>query len=145
MKKFTDAEIKFVKETKFTPTVYQCGEYNKTPFKTFAEAEKVAKEKYNVDLESFLDKCLDDNDSDAISLEYAATYLFYSFFTRDELMGMDIDDGLKFLQDFKYFCGFRKWDEFSTALAIDDAIRIYDGILEFYLEDGHMWNKEKYE
>lgn len=142
----TDKEVQFVKDTKFTPTVYQCDTYSSTPFKDYAEAEKVAKEKYGVDLAEFLKKNLEQEDTDGISLEYVATYLFYEFFSCEDLIDMASnrpEKGLEWLQDYRYHFGFRKWD---LDLAVDEmweAVMVYEGKRDFYItEDGQVWNKD---
>lgn len=140
MRQLAENEIKFFKETNFTPTVFQCDEYSRTPFHSYAEAEKAAKEKYSINLDSLLTDCL--NDSDSISLEYDATYLLHTFFTQDELKEMKAKEALKFLQDFKYFNGFRKWSEEQAEVEIQEALQIYDGVRKFVDVDGDVWNKE---
>ena len=144
MRLLTKDEIRFVKETHFTPTVYQCDEYDKTPFKDFDEAVEVAKNKYNIDLNEFIDKNLnvDNDDGDGISLEYVATYLFYCFFTKEELSHMTDEEATKFLKDYRYYNGFRKWDD-GNLIYVIEAIEVYNGEKVFYLEDdANVWNIE---
>lgn len=143
MKRLTEKEIAFIKETHFTPTVLQCDEYDKTPFRDYAQAEIAAKEKYGIVLKDLMEKCAADDDIDEISLEYAATYILYTFFSKEELSGMRISDALRFLMDFRYYLGFRKWDRSQAADCLEEAIQIYDGAREFYPERGHMWNRTK--
>jgi len=146
MKRLTPEEIKFVKETKFTPTVYQCDQYYLTSFDDYTDAAKVAKEKYGVDLDKFIAKNIAAslNDADAISLDYVAIYLLYSFFTKDELEKMTPKEALSWLMEYRYYFGFRKWAEQDAANAIYDAIAIYDGAAEFYDQpDGNVWCREK--
>ena len=144
MRSLTKDEIRFVKETHFTPTVYQCDEYDKTPFKDFDEAADVAKNNYNIDLKEFIDKNLNiyNDDSDYISLEFTATYLFYCFFTKDELKKLTDEEATKFLKDYRYYNGFRKWDSDNLRF-VQEAIESYDGKRVFYLVDGtNVWNVE---
>lgn len=141
MRQLTDNEIKFIKETHFTPTVFQCDEYVKTSFKNLAEAEKAAKEDYAVDLTALYNACVEE--CDGISLEYEATYLFHTFFTRDELVNLTPEKALQFLQDFQYFFGYRKWPLDFAADEVQEAIEIYDGKREFQIIDGAIWNREK--
>lgn len=161
MTQLTDDEIRFVKETRFTPTVYQCGQYYMTSYtdervalgddyaarvaeyekKWYGVAEKDAKERYGVDLGAFLEKS-DADDSDVISLEYAATYLLYCFFTKSELERLTNDEAIRFLQNYKYYGGFRKWD-YDCSLYIKEAIDAHDGLRVFYIEeDGNVCNAE---
>lgn len=143
MKRLTDKEIKFIKETRFTPTILQCDEYDRTPFRNYSQAEKAAKVDYGIDLAELMEKCAADDDIDEISLEYAATYILYTFFSKKELLDMKVSDALRFLMNFRYYFGYRKWDESKTAECMTEAIQIYDGAREFYVECGHMWNREK--
>ena len=146
MLQLTKNEIRFVKETGFTPTVYQCDEYSRTTFKDYNMASKVAKDEYDVDLDEFIHKNIgiDLEDSDGISLEYVATYLFYCFFTKEELELLSPKDGLKWLQGYRYFFGFRKWDEMFTTIEINEAIEVYKGTRVFYLQDdGNVLNARK--
>ena len=169
MKQLTDKEIKFVKETGFTPTVWQCSEWNRTIFtdekfncsghsfkdrdeyndKWFSVASDYAKEKYGFDLTTFLNKNLgiDLNDSDGISIEFVATYLLYCFFTKEELENLSNQKALDFLQDYRYYFGFRKWyvgDMHYRMPYIDEAIEVYNGERVFYLQDdGNVWNTRR--
>lgn len=143
MVKLTPEEIRFVNETKFTPTVYQLDEYPRTIFKNFDEAQTLAKKIYNFDLNDFLRKNLEQDDIDSISLEYVATYLFYSFFSKEDLNNMTPEFGLKWLQDYRYYNGFRKWDLDYICNEIKEALEIYSGKREFYItEDNQIWNRE---
>lgn len=142
MKALTDKEIQFIKETDFTPTVIQCNEWNRTPFETVEDASAYTLYNYGFNLVDLLDKLFDD--CDGISGEYNATYLFYTFFTKQELMELTPEKGLKWLQDFKYFCGYRKWDIEFVEKEINEALEIYNGTREFYeTESGDIWNREK--
>lgn len=145
MRELTSQEIKFVKDTHFTPTVYQCDEYYKTPFKDYNDAFKCAQEEYNFNLDEFLDKNIsaDLDDADGISLEYVATYLLYAFFTVDELRTMSAKEALNWLQDYRYYGGFRKWSESLARIEILDAIGIHEDVNVLYeTEDGNIWFRE---
>lgn len=147
MKKLTEQEIKFIKETGWTPTVHQCDEYkrtNRSPYyiDSCAEAQNIASEDFNIDLISLYDKLCNEENSDGISLEYDATYLLYTFFTADELVDLDSAWALKWLQDFKYYFGYRNWSERDVDNAIYEALEIYGGKREFYEENDEMWNRE---
>ncbi len=147
MKRLTEQEINFIKKTGWTPTVYQCNEYkrtNKAPYyiDSFAEAQNIAREDFNIDLFELCNKLCNLENSDWISLEFEATYLLYTFFTPEELLEMDNTWALNWLQDFKYYFGFRKWNERDVETCIQEALRIYAGTREFYEQDGEMWNRE---
>ncbi len=170
MKALTENEVAFVKETGFTPTVWQCGEYYRTIFtkekvewtgddddysgrrQAYEEhfyniAKETARNEYNVDLDNFIQKNLsvDLNDYDSISLEYVAAYLFYLFFTEEELLKLTDEEATKFLKDYRYYFGFRKWDGGNLGY-VNDAIRAHRGEIEFYeTEDGNVWWRECYE
>lgn len=136
-------EIKFVKEVHFTPTVYQLNEYSRTPFKDYEDCKKVANKLYHFDLDDFIKKNLNQKDTDEISLEYTATYLFYTFFTEDELEELSEDDALKWLEDYRYYRGFRKFDPDQVLTSIDEALEVYYGVREFYIsDDNQIWNRE---
>ena len=156
MKYLTDNEWKFIKETKFTPTVFQCNEYHKTTFanlcdkedeqRNFNVAQAIAKSYYDVDLKELIDKASDGDDG--ISLEFAAPYILYNLYTRDELVAMSNKQALEALRDFKYFCGWRKADEMDGRIALYEAIKMHDGEVAFTDEfDGDVWFtvEEKYE
>ena len=164
MRKLTENEVAFVKETGFTPTVWQCGEYYRTIFtkervelegddysgrrQAYEEhfynvAKETARNEYNVDLDKFIQKNLsaDLDDYDGISLEYVAAYLFYLFFTEEELLKLTDEEATKFLQDY-YYCGFRKWDDGKLGY-VNDAIRAHRGEIEFYedTDDNVLWRE----
>lgn len=147
MKKLTNKEIDFIKKTGFTPTVFQCDEYSRTnvaPYyiDSFAEAQNIAREDFDVDLEVLLEKTLNEEEIDEISLEYEATYLLYTFFTSEELLEMDNTWALNWLKDWKYFGGYRKWDESLVENEILEALEIHAGTREFYDQDGSVWNRK---
>lgn len=172
MKRLTPNEIQFVKDTGVTPTVYQCDEWYRTIFtdekveydnnkdhkdylirkeayanKYFKIASDYAAEKYGVDLDAFMDKNLNihNGDSDGISLEYVAVYLLYSFFTKEELENLTSEKAIEWLQNYRYFGGFRKWYG-DCGIYIGDAIKAHEGLIEFYEEpDGNVWYREIYE
>lgn len=143
MKVLTKNEIKFVNDTKFTPSIYQCGDYDRTIFKNYMEARKTANKYYGFDLDVFIEKNLDQEDFDSISLEYVATYLLYTFFSKEDLMSMSPETGLKWLQDYRYWLGFRQWDIEFVATEISEALEVYNGLREFYITaEGQVWNRE---
>lgn len=165
MRQLTQNEINFVKATKFTPTVYQCDQFYLTtytdercgyePSETYHDRrekyskkwmkiiKKDAKERFDVDLDEFIDKNLsvDNGDYDGISLEFVATYLLYTFFTKEQLENLTNEAAVEFLQDYRYFFGFRKWyagDMHYRLPYIDEAIEIYNGERVFYVEEDHQ-------
>ncbi len=146
MKRLTEQEINFIKDTGWTPTVQQCNEYkrtNKAPYyiDSFAEAQNIAREDFNIDLIELYDKTCNLENSDSISLEYDATYLLYTFFTKEELEKLTDEEVTQWLKDFKYFCGYRKWDG-GNLVYVNEAIEIYEGTREFFDMNGDVWNRE---
>ena len=163
MKQLTEQEIKFIKETGWTPTVYQCAEWYKTIWtdeklelgqnyrelreayenKYRAIAEEVAQNQYGFDLNDLYKKCTEE--SDGITLEEMAPYLFYIFFTKDELEKLTDETATKWLKDFQYYCGYRKWDG-GNLKYVYEALDVYSGDRVFYLQDdGEVWNISKSE
>ena len=162
MKKLTKTEINFIKETGWTPAVEQCNEWERTIFvnlfnkatfkkKHLDEDGYVVNEfsnkvneyvlkTYNIDTIDLYKKFTEE--SDAISLEYEATYLFYTFFTKEELEKLTDEEATKWLKDFQYFSGYRKWDG-GNLIYVNEALEVYAGTREFYEEqDGEIWNRE---
>ena len=161
MKQLTEQEIKFIKETGWTPTVYQCDEWYKTiwtdehleigPESTYKERKEAysakyeelafnTAKKYGVDLGKLYKKCTDNSDS--ISLEYEATYLFYILFTKEELELLTDEEATEFLKNFQYYLGYRKWDG-GNLQYVQEALEVYNRTRVFYLEnDSDVWNIE---
>lgn len=156
MKRLTEQEINFIKDTGWTPTLHQMG-YSENELKRThlyqVQNIPVSPEMMQLQFESFANQYgfnLDDlynktcnlENSDGISLEYEATYLFYTFFTKEELEKLTDEEATKWLKDFKYFFGYRKWDD-GNLVYVKEAIEIYEGTREFYEEyDGDIWNRE---
>lgn len=158
MKPLTKEEIKFIKETGWTPTVQQTDEWTRTIFADnyiptqdayeletkygndwrFVYVEKYAKDNYDVNLDELYKKCTDKADS--ITLENDATYLFYTFFTLEELEKLTNEQATKWLQDFKYYSGYRKWIE-GNLQYVDEAISVYKKQSAFYIDedDDNIW------
>ena len=162
MKQLTENEIKFIKETGWTPTVEQCGEWGRTVFPSLFGKADFKKEYLDEDgyvVDEFSDKVNEyvlktydidtvdlykkfTEESDAISLEYEATYLFYTFFTKEELEKLTDEEATKWLKDFQYFSGYRKWDG-GNPIYVNEALEVYAGTRELYEEqDGEIWNRE---
>ena len=155
MKWLADEEIKFMKETGWTPTVTQANEWNRTIFfKLFgkgdvaegedaadwflSKASDYALKEYSVNLSELYNKCTEEHDD--ISLEYEATYLFYLFFSKDELEELTDEKATDFLQDFQYYFGYRKWSA-GNLRYVQEAIEAHNGTRLFYLTpDGEVWN-----
>ena len=161
MKQLTENEIKFIKETGWTPTVEQCNEWGRTVFPSLFDKANFKKEyldeggyavnefsnkvneyvlkTYGIDTVDLYKKFTEE--SDAISLEYEATYLFYAFFTKEELEKLTDEEATKWLKDFQYFSGYRNWDG-GNLIYVYEAIDIYNGARELYIQDDSVWNRE---
>lgn len=147
MKQLTEQEIKFIKETGWTPTLFQMNydesELKRTKFAGLtreqgAKAFHQEMEKYGIVIKDLYDKCIEEYDG--VSLEYEATYLFYTFFTKEELEKLTDEAATKWLKDFQYYFGYRKWDSGNLIYA-QEALEVYNGTRLFYLElDGEVWN-----
>lgn len=137
MKVLKQNEIDFLKKTGFTPTIYQCNEWSRTSVGSLEKAEKIAAE-YGIDLHEFYSVLMEEYDS--ISLENEAAYILSVFFANEELAKMTDADALKFLQDWKYHLGFRKWSEWDAMNAIAEAQRIHEGFTKVTSDaDGNLW------
>ena len=155
MKKLTEQEINFIKDTGWTPTLHQMGysenelkrthlyqiqnipvspEMMQLQFESFAN-------QYGFNLNDLYEKTCNLENSDSVSLKYEATYLFYTFFTQEELEKFTDEQATTWLQDFKYYFGYRKWDG-GNLIYVKEAIEVYEGTREFYEQDGEMWNRE---
>ncbi len=152
MRRLTEQEIKFLKETGWTPTKYQMNsdvEYKNAKLQKPADVadwndyyEQVAQEQYGIDLSALYNKCVEEND--AISLENEAPYIMsilLDFETLDEF-AFDGRKALDWLQGWQYFFGYRKSDEFEAANWANLAIDIKRGAVlaqEYDDIDDSIW------
>jgi len=155
MKRLTEQEIKFIKDTGWTPTLHQMdysenelkrthlyqvqnisvsSEMMKLQFESFAN-------QYGFNLNDLYNKTCNLDSDDIISLEEEAVYLLYTFFTKDELMNLDSVHALEWLKDFKYYFGYRKWSECDAEVSVLEALEAYEGTREFYEQNGEMWSR----
>lgn len=133
-------EVEFIKETHWTPTVHVCDEWHKTPY-IDAEEARLAAIEYDIDLEALYNDCT--RDVDFISLANEAAYLLFVFFSLSELEEMSAVACLDWLQNFKYFFGFRKWSETAADCAREEAIGIYTGEKVIKIaDDKSVWVKD---
>lgn len=146
MRLLTDNEIKCLKETRITPTVIQCNEWERTIFadklkeieeyttKTEAknairdDVDDYVKEHYGIDLHNFYGDLV--KDYDGISLEEEAPYIIYCLLTEEELDKKTDKELLEWLQDWKYFLGYRKADEYDAKIARHEAKGLFNGARE---------------
>jgi len=157
MRLLTENEIKFLKDTGWTPTVYQCGnrEWYRTIFcdeinedqlsGDFTNNDEVqqhcaiyADEKYGIDLPAFYDDLV--KDMDGISLEEEAPYIIYCLLTEEELDSKTDAELLQWLKDWKYFFGYRKADEQDARIARYEAKGLFNGAREVRTyDDGSIY------
>ena len=134
MKKLDWREEKILFEYGITPTVIQCDEwesrgighpdYDKMASDfgcTYDEAISIY-EKYDEKV-----CCVEDS----ISLDDLAVWYLYKKHTKEELESLSASKALTELKDFKYFFGFRKFEERDMYPYIADAIRVHDGECRF--------------
>jgi glucose-6-phosphate 1-dehydrogenase len=61
-------------------------------------------------------------------------------FAEDFRFQLTDEEATKFLQDFQYYAGYRKWDG-GNLTYVQEALEVYNGTRIFYLEsDGEVWN-----
>lgn len=79
-------------------------------------------------LESIYKKFWDDNGFDSISIDDVAGWVLTTYLTEDQVMVMSSEEIISYLQNWKYYFGFRKREgngEFYRRIAFD----IWDGNL----------------
>lgn len=162
MKPLTSAQIQFIKYTHITPTVVQCDEWERTVWKHDPSSDEIAAACADLGIGTTKDEALAFWDEllydfnhceDAISLEDAAIYLFRTFLTPTEMEEMlkspSVDKGLygyeltksgQWLRDWKYFNGYRKWDNcdylLEQALNKDYKMYVDDEGDVYYVNEG---------
>ena len=157
MKRFTDDEIRFIRGTNYTATVWQNDEWSRTIWGEDPSYDQVVDyclhnniySVYNrMSAAEFL-KILHDKFNtveDNISLEMLAIYLFRNFCTPEELVALlkAPTDGFfrpsaLWLHDWKYNFGFRKWTDADSFIlqALDPNIQLDLSKEEiWYIENG---------
>lgn len=142
MKQLTELEWKFLKETRFTPTVYQCEEWPRTTLNN-AEDYYSAAAKFGINGSKLIDKL--NAEEDACTIDDAAAYILYNYFTEDELSKKSDQDLLEFLCGFKYFFGFRKYAVEAIQFVRETLLQLYRHEAEFQVDDdGDIIIKENY-
>lgn len=137
MKKLSEQEEKFLMSTGWTPTIEQM-DYAAT-LRASAKERADLKFKYlikarelGVDIDKLYAKLT--CESDGISLEDEAAYLLHLFFSEEELKSYDASVFLNWLKDFQYFSGFRKWELPDAEACICDALDIFSGKREVFVD-----------
>ena len=135
MKRLTDIEVKVIKHFNITATQIQMADNDEwmPPLSVVAtfcmhNGYPIVYDKISAGL--FLmnlgDKILEPED--AFSREDLAVWLLTNYFTREELEHMSYEDILKFLQDWKYFNGFRKDSVYDVMVYMYNAQAVFDGL-----------------
>lgn len=137
MQRLTKQEWKFLKDNNLTPTVIQCDEWKRSTFRNLKDAVKTA-EKLGINFEDLTNKMF--GDMDFITLENEAVYVLYNWFTEEELENLTDEEVTKFLQDWKYFGGYRKWDG-GNLCYVEEALQVYHGqkFFEIDPQDSQIW------
>lgn len=126
MKRLTHQEIDFIKTTRWTPTVSQCKEWGRTIFEN-ETAFYTHLKNAGIDAEIFINKFLGEDCIDGLSFEDEAAFMLFCLCDEQELLAMDDAAVLKWLQDWKYFFGARKWDTTDAQIAKSVALDLFDG------------------
>ena len=90
---------------------------------------------------SIRDKIADPEDGDALSLEDEATWILSKSFTKERLMEMTAEEIVDWLQDWKYYFGFRKmegWGDIykrNAIAALEGSIKLGDSDYVEYISE----------
>ena len=134
MKALTAKEWKILKETGFTPTVYQCDEWSRTLMtdKSTGGFLRLCAD-VGVNGSQLIDKLCAEEDS--FTIDDAAAYILYNYFTEAELDKKTDQELLDFLCGFKYFFGFRKYSVYSIPFVRETLAHLYADETEFAVDD----------
>ena len=149
MKLLNDHQIKFIRHTRVTPTVIQCDEWNRTIWpkapcsdEIFAVCYALGIAQNKPEALKFWDELLYvfNLEDDGLALEDTAIYLFRTFLTRKEMedmlaapaihsgyYGYRLTESGQWLQDWKYFFGYRKTPDANEMLekALDPRYELH--------------------
>lgn len=144
MKRLTESEIQFIRDTGYTATVWQNDEWHRTCWGTepsysdiveYCTQNGIAEVYDEPSAVLFLQQLQEkfNSDEDAISLEMLAIYLFRTFLSPaklEETLAAPSEHGVRpsalWLQDWKYNFGFRKWEDADYLVrdALNPAIKL---------------------
>ena len=137
MKKLTQQEIKVMDAFKITPNALNLeewrdgGHYPSTE-EVIQVLGNISEEEATAIMESLRSKLLDIN-YDFISNIEQGTWVMDHYFTLEQLKSLSPEEGIRFLQDWKYWCGYRKESACTAYICIQRAIKYKQGKL--YLDD----------
>lgn len=144
MKKLTELEEKITLGMKIKPNMWQDPDLNPPSTEMilkWCEENDISEIKSESDalniLKSIEHKIADPEDQDSISIEDEATWVLSKMFTREQLLDMNEDKVIAFLQDWKYYFGFRKMEGWGDIFR-DNAIDTLDGKLVLDEDDDHI-------
>lgn len=140
MKRLTNDELAFVKAFNVKPDDWQDLQYKPSRKWDYAEIatwcmhngiapyvhDKISAADF---LKGIEDKFWDDEGFDALSLEDVAIWVLTTYYTYDQIHDMTLVQVIQALQDWKYFCGFRKIADFDAIQALSCALGVFDGYL----------------
>lgn len=134
MKALTDKEWKILKETGFTPTVYQCDEWSRTLLKDKSVSGFLrACADAGINGSQLMDKlCAEEN---SCTIDDAAAYILYNYFAEADIDKKTDQELLDFLCGFKYFFGFRKYSVCSIPFVRETLVQLYGHETEFAVDD----------
>ena len=148
MKRFTETELAVIKQWHLTPEniVEKMNNLNYAEVASWCmhNGFPTAYDKISVGcaLQSIHDKFWSDDGFDSISIEDVAAWVLTTYLTEDRVMVMSGDEIIKYLQDWKYFFGFRKHEgrgEFYRQL----AFQVWDGNLVQDPNNDEIWYIER--
>lgn len=78
-------------------------------------------------IKNLYQKFFDDEGFDGMALDDIAIWVLSNYLYKWQLEDMDSTKVLEFLQSWKYFFGFRKWEKQEADIAKHYALRVMDG------------------
>lgn len=137
MKKLTDIEEKIMLGMNIYPNLWQdngkfppdakqilawCSTHGlKKEVRSEEDAERI--------LQAIHDKTATPDSDDGISLEDTAAWILSKSFSREQLLGMSDEEIIEWLQNWKYYFGFRKKEGWGSSYKAS-AIAVLDGEME---------------
>lgn len=147
MKRLTEAETAVVKHFHITPeNIHNFTDFSGLATFCMHEGYPEAYDKISAGLMlmGIEKKFWDDEGFDALSLEDVAGWVLTTYLTKEEVITMCSDEIISKLQDWKYYCGFRKkegWGEHYRSI----ALQIWDGTIIQKPDDEDIFYVEKEE
>ena len=140
MKRLTNDELAFVKAFKVKPDDWQdwsfkpARAWDYTEIATWCMHNGVAPYVHDaISAADFLKgiekKFWDEDGFDGMSLEEVSVWVFVTYYTYEEVRSMSLLQGIRALQDWKYYGGFRKVDDLDVIRAQNAALSVFEGYL----------------